>query len=472
MARQQRQFPQGKYILRSQKMIQDGQQYAVYLYYYWKGTQVRRSVDLYVSKADWNQNANGGAGEFRPSYGDSYKERNAYLKELMHDINCKIMDYIKQHGEIDGDTIEAFVSGDDKVLRQDNGTDFVEFAKKRFVDRYNSGKIGVSSRENGISYINQFAKFLKQEHRGTHGQNNELLYLGEITEQLVLDFRNWQLGNDRKVDTVNKVVQAIGSVCQYASQMRYVPIEVTLAIKDLHLSDKSLDAEEVTVKYLTEDELKAFAGIRETLPHIRMKEFHDMFMFSFYACGLRLIDMMTLRWIDIDFKKQVIRKVQVKTRNRNVIPIRQPAIEILDRWKGRYKVFVFGLLPDKFDLNADEELRRRRNSVTNTINTSLKRQSKFANLKNEITFHWARHTWAVLALEKGVEISKISRLLGHTSTAISEKIYAVFLPDTLSEVVDETKSIICFVLFSLIRTFASDFHPISGAISTICQKQR
>ena len=433
------------------------------------GSQISRP---FVALKDWNPDANGGAGEFRSSYGPNYKERNAYLKELMHDIDCKIMDYIKQHGEIDGDTIEAFVSGDDKVLWKDNGIDFIEFAKQRFVDRYNSGKIGVSSRENGISYINQFAKFLKQEHRGTHGQNNELLYLGEITEQLVLDLRNWQLGNDRKVDTVNKVVQAIGSVCQYASQMRYVPIEVTLAIKDLHLSDKSLDAEEVTVKYLTEDELKAFAGIRETLPHIRMKEFHDMFMFSFYACGLRLIDMMTLRWIDIDFKKQVIRKVQVKTRNRNVIPIRQPAIEILDRWKGRYKVFVFGLLPDKFDLNADEELRRRRNSVTNTINTSLKRQSKFANLKNEITFHWARHTWAVLALEKGVEISKISRLLGHTSTAISEKIYAVFLPDTLSEVVDETKSIICFVLFSLIRTFASDFHPISGAISTICQKQR
>ena len=279
---------------------------------------MRRSVDMYVAQKDWNQDANGGAGEFRSSYGPNYKERNAYLKELMHGIDCKIMDYIKQHGEIDGNTIEAFVSGDDKALRQDNGIDFVEFAKKRFVDRYNTGKIGVSSRENGISYINQFAKFLKQEHRGSHGQHNELLYLGEITEQLVLDFRNWQLGNDRKVDTVNKVVQAIGCVCQYASQIRYVPIEVMLAIKDLHLSDKSLDAEDVTVKYLTEEELKSFASIRDMLPHVRMKEFHDMFMLSFHACGLRLIDMMTLRWIDIDFKKQVIRKIQVKTRNRNL----------------------------------------------------------------------------------------------------------------------------------------------------------
>lgn len=147
--------------------------------------------------------------------------------------------------------------------------------------------------------------------------------LVRLQNNLCFDFRNWQLGNDRKVDTVNKVVQAIAGVCTYASQMRYVPIEVTLAIKDLHLSDKSLDADEVRVKYLTEEQLKKFAGIRDTLPHIRMKEFHDMFMFSFYACGLRLIDMMTLRWVDIDFKKQVIRKIQVKTRNRNVIPIRE-----------------------------------------------------------------------------------------------------------------------------------------------------
>jgi integrase len=347
------------------------------------------------------------------------------------------MQYVEKNGDITCEVIEGFLDGSSDALRPDQGIDFIQFAKQRFIDRYNSGKIGVSSRENGISYMNQFAKFLKQEQRGSHGVNNELLYLGEITEQLVLDFRNWQLGNERKVDTVNKVVQAIAGVCTYASQMRYVPIEVTLAIRDLHLSDKSLDADEVRVKYLTEEQLKEFVGIRETLPHIRMKEFHDMFMFSFYACGLRLIDMMTLRWVDIDLKKQVIRKIQVKTRNRNVIPIREAAIEILDRWKGRYKVFVFGLLPDKFNLNVDEELRRRRNSVTNTINTSLKRQSKFANFEFEITFHWARHTWAVLALEKGVEISKISRLLGHVSSAVTEKVYCRFLPDTLGEVVDE-----------------------------------
>ena len=37
MARQQRQFPHGKYILRTPRNSKNGQVYAVYLYYYWLG---------------------------------------------------------------------------------------------------------------------------------------------------------------------------------------------------------------------------------------------------------------------------------------------------------------------------------------------------------------------------------------------------------------------------------------------------
>ena len=36
MARQTRQFPQGKYVLRTPHDTKDGQVYAVYLYYFWK----------------------------------------------------------------------------------------------------------------------------------------------------------------------------------------------------------------------------------------------------------------------------------------------------------------------------------------------------------------------------------------------------------------------------------------------------
>lgn len=49
-----------------------------------------------------------------------------------------------------------------------------------------------------------------------------------------------------------------------------------------------------------------------------------------------------------------------------------------------------------------------------------------------VLFHAARHSFAVFALNKGLSMSVVSRLLGHSSTDITEKVYARFLPETLS----------------------------------------
>ncbi len=48
------------------------------------------------------------------------------------------------------------------------------------------------------------------------------------------------------------------------------------------------------------------------------------------------------------------------------------------------------------------------------------------------SIHIARHTFAVFALNKGLSMSVVSRLLGHGSTDVTEKVYARFLPETLS----------------------------------------
>lgn len=121
----------------------------------------------------------------------------------------------------------------------------------------------------------------------------------------------------------------------------------------------------------------------------------------------------------------------------------EPLIRILEKWKGRNKVFVFDLLPENFDINDHEAIYRRRNSWNNTINTSLRCISHNLKWNQDLTFHVSRHTWAVLALAHGAEISEISRLLGHASTGVTERVYAEFLPDNLAAVV--SKLGFCFI---------------------------
>ena len=53
-------------------------------------------------------------------------------------------------------------------------------------------------------------------------------------------------------------------------------------------------------------------------------------------------------------------------------------------------------------------------------------------LKFRLSMHVARHTFAVFALNNGLSMSVVSRLLSHGSTDITEKVYARFLPETLS----------------------------------------
>ena len=167
-----------------------------------------------------------------------------------------------------------------------------------------------------------------------------------------------------------------------------------------------------------------------------------MFQFALYSCGLRVSDVLTLRWSDIDFEKKEIFKIQVKTRGRNYIPLTDGALKILRKWKGRHNIFVFGLLPDDFKLRDEERLRTRRNSITSTINKQLENISKKAQLSKKVTFHMARHSWAVSALEQGMSISMISSLLGHTSTAITEKVYAEFRQEAKAEAVRNLKIIV------------------------------
>ena len=159
-----------------------------------------------------------------------------------------------------------------------------------------------------------------------------------------------------------------------------------------------------------------------------------MFLFAFHACGLRVVDVMTLQWTHVDFEKKELRKVMIKTNKRHVIPLSDTAISILKQWEERRKgnKYVFDLVKDTLDVNDEEKLYKARNSATKCINQSLVVVGEAIGLGFNLTMHVARHTFAVFALNKGLSMSVVSRLLGHGSTDVTEKVYARFLPETLS----------------------------------------
>lgn len=191
--------------------------------------------------------------------------------------------------------------------------------------------------------------------------------------------------------------------------------------------------------YLTKEQLQKLVEFYQTDKEPRRKEYIEMFLFAFPACGLRIVDVMTLQWTHIDFEKKGLSKVLIKTNKRHKIPLTEPAICILSKWQGmsRRKKYVFDLVKDELNLNDAEALYKARNSATKAVNQCLNVVGEKIGLPFTLSFHSSRHTFAVLALNDGLSMTVISRLLGHGSTDVTEKVYAKYLPQTLTAEVEK-----------------------------------
>lgn len=68
-----------------------------------------------------------------------------------------------------------------------------------------------------------------------------------------------------------------------------------------------------------------------------------------------------------------------------------------------------------------------------SIKTGFQRAVKDAGLGKDVTPHTLRHTAAVHMAQAGRPMSRIAQYLGHSSTSVTEKVYARYAPDHLRE---------------------------------------
>jgi len=151
--------------------------------------------------------------------------------------------------------------------------------------------------------------------------------------------------------------------------------------------------------YLTIDELRVLKNSPCTHPHIK----HAL-LFSCFT-GFRYSDIITLVWTDIE--DGAILKRQQKTQTFVKVKLAETALEILESQKEVMKNYpgdnIFDLL------------------VNHLTNEYLKMWISFAGIKKKITFHCARHTFATMCLSQGIDIYTVSKLLGHTDVANTQR---------------------------------------------------
>lgn len=163
-------------------------------------------------------------------------------------------------------------------------------------------------------------------------------------------------------------------------------------------------AEEGTRMYLTIEEVQRLSQTECPYPSVR-----KAFLFSCLT-GLRRSDIRKLTWGEVvkqgDFTRLIFK--QQKTGGQEYLDISQQAAELMgERGRSDENVFEDFLTPT-------------------ATNTALQVWMFRAGIDKKITFHCARHTFAVMMLDLGTDIYTTSKLLGHKSISTTQ-IYAKVL---------------------------------------------
>ena len=233
------------------------------------------------------------------------------------------------------------------------------------------------------NYMIQFRMFLMYLHPTPPEQ---------VTEKIVHNYMSY-LVNEKKVSAATQN-QAINAIKFYLEQV--MEGERRVYYTESPRKERKLPA------VLSDDEVKSLFYHTENVKHRAI-------MFLFYSAGLRMSELLHLRWIDIDPDKSVIyvRCGKGKKDRRTILsPI---AYNYLMHYKEIYRTSecVF-------------EGTEGRGYSARSVNNMLKRNARRAGIEKKISSQTLRHSFATHMMEGGADIRYIQALLNHESSKTTE----------------------------------------------------
>lgn len=246
-----------------------------------------------------------------------------------------------------------------------------------------------SSRHARLELITSFEKFRKE------------LRLVDITRNVYADFVEFMQKENYANNTIImrcNILKAILHAAKLDNAITIVPDFTGLTPPKVPTNRS----------FLTIDELRSMVQVPFEM---RLKA---PFLFSCFT-GLRLSDVRSLKWSDIE--NNVITLRMQKTKEIVHIPLSANALKFMPKRMDDGLVFS--------DFPTCEEWYGRK----------LKEWARLAGITKRISFHVARHTFATLALANGADLFTVGKLLGHTKITTTQ-IYAKVLDEGRKKAVD------------------------------------
>lgn len=149
---------------------------------------------------------------------------------------------------------------------------------------------------------------------------------------------------------------------------------------------------------LTNLEIKVISDYKLT-PGSEMAIHRDLFLFSYYIGGLRLSDILTLKWDNFDGTN--IHYYSSKSNSPSIILLSSQAMAIITKYSQNRKKddFIFPVLASRIDDHDNENINKVIPFVAKLINTNLNTIARIAGIDKNLSYHVSRRVLHSKALD-------------------------------------------------------------------------
>ena len=217
--------------------------------------------------------------------------------------------------------------------------------------------------------------------------------VAEITNEDVIIYNNeYILKNNLSASYQNQIVNSIKLFFQTIR-------ETKMMVDKIHRPKRS----KLLPNVLSKEEIKLILNAHSNIKHKTM-------LSLIYSCGLRRSELLNLKPIDIDSKRNIVLLKNAKGKKDRITPLSPIILEMLREYYIGYKPKIW-LFEGQ---NAGDQYSEQ------SLQSVLKQALQKAGIKKPVTLHWLRHSYATHLLESGTDLRYIQELLGHSSSKTTE----------------------------------------------------
>ena len=396
-------------------------------------TQERKKKRIKVSgvevkKKDWNPKAKG-YEHVRSSCSGAEKHNNT-LQECINKYK-EAYQGLQKDGKATPENIIALVE------KGHTSESFLQYTKDVAQSIYEAG--GVRNWKNYHNFENKLEGFLKSEGK------SDLLF-AELTPSFLRKYESYlrKLPNKQaKGQTLhpNSIAESL-ELCKRITNKAIK--EKFMNINDNPFLSYEIKKVKTAKEKLEGDELARLQSL-DLMEGSAQWHSRNYFFFSFYCAGIRVGDLMQLRWCNITPEGRLCYQMgkNHKVRDLQLVP---QALAILEQYKHQVQEptdYIFPILDKRKGwakyVTQDEKDRMKPDlkknlcfSIANktaTINKTLRAMAKDAGIAKKVTMYIARHSFAKAAKEAGIDNLAVKELLAHSDIATTEKYMGNFDTD-------------------------------------------